>query len=233
MKLYELAFVCWIYKTLSGDDSRVISLRKATGGQVDPHNPEHQRVLFKWLNQWGCRQFSKAHQVTIAARSLSAWASTWLTALPADDVTLETIGQTQIVGMGAAYDDLRRRQAGARTLQDGSPSYVSFGPVGAAKTLFGLRPNICPPWDGYTIAALGLDHSGVSYCKYLRLVISDLQTASIQAGVKISELPALVGRAKSTPPKLIDEYYWTTITKGFTPPPRETLARWFAWASLE
>ena len=27
MKLYELAFVCWIYKVLSGDDSMVTKLR--------------------------------------------------------------------------------------------------------------------------------------------------------------------------------------------------------------
>lgn len=232
MKLYELAFGCWIYKILSGDDSRVTELRRATGGQVDPHSPDHQKFLFKWLNQWGCRQFTKAHHITIAAPSLDTWANTWLTCLPPNDVMLDTIDQAQIEEISAAYNDLRGRAAGRRTLPDGSISYPTYGPVGAAKTLFALRPNVCPPWDGYTLDRLGFDHSGTAYGKYLQLVLSNLKAASVQAGVQITELPALVGRAKSTPPKLIDEYYWVTITKGFMPPSQDTLEKWLTWVNL-
>lgn len=232
MKLYELAIGCWVYKALSGDDSRVTNLRQATGGQVDPHDPRHQKVMFKWLNEWGCRQFNKSDQVAIAARSLDTWASKWLIALPNDDVMLEAINEDQIEKISAAYDDLRKQQAGTRTLRDGSTSHVTYGPVGAAKALFALRPNICPPWDGYTIYALGLDYSGASYARYLRLVLSDLQRAAAQAGVQIADLPALIERANATPPKLIDEYYWVTITKGFTPPSKETLEKWLTWAGF-
>lgn len=206
-------------------------LRLATEGQVDPYNSSHQKVLFKWLNEWGCRQFNKADHA-LAARSLEAWASKWLATLPAGDAMLETIGQPEISVVGAAYDDLRGRQAGMRTLIDGSASYVSYGPVGAAKTLFALRPCICPPWDRYTLSELKLDHSGASYCRYLQVALSNLQAVSAQAGVQIAGLPALVGRAESTPPKLIDEYYWATITRGFTPPSQETLGKWLEWAEL-
>jgi hypothetical protein len=233
MNLYELGFGCWVFGVLSGNDSRVTQLRQATGGQVDPHDPRHRKFLFEWLNKWGCRQFSKVHHVSIAGPSLDAWAERWLATLPADDVTLEAIGPAQIGVIISAYDDLRRQQAGMRTLPDGSISHVMYGPVGAAKTLFALRPNVCPPWDRYTLYALGLDQSGASYGKYLQRVLSDLQAVSTQAGVEIAELPALVERANSTPPKLIDEYYWVTITRGFKPPPRETLDRWCAWANLE
>jgi hypothetical protein len=233
MRLHELAISCWVYKILSGDDSRVTRLRKATGEQVDPYDPDHQRVLFAWLNDWGCRQFSVAHHVTVAGPSLASWANKWLGALPADYVMLERINQAQIDKIGNAYDDLRRRQAGTRTLRDGSTSFVTYGPVGAAKTLFALRPNICPPWDRYTIDALKFDDSGTSYREYLRLVLSDLLTVSTQANVQISELPALVGRTNSTPPKLIDEYYWVTITRRFALPTREILEKWLQWARIE
>ena len=88
---------------------------------------------------------------------------------------------------------------------------------GAAKTLLALQPNECPPWDHYTLYALGLDYSSASYCEYLRRVLADLKKVSIQAGIQIDNLPAPMGRPKSTPPKLIDEHYWVTVTRGFDP----------------
>jgi len=155
-----------------------------------------------------------------------------LTAIPPDDARLDAIDQAQVDQIGNAYSDLRIRLAGTRTLRNGSTSDVAYGPVGAAKTLFALRPNLCPPWDDFALSRLGLDRSAASYGKYLWLVLSKLQAVASQAGVEVSELPALVGRAESTPPKLIDEYYWVTITRGFVPPTREDLAKWLAWADL-
>jgi len=54
MRLHELAFACRVYGALTGDDSSLAKLQKATGGKLDPHNPTHQDILFKWLNDWGC-----------------------------------------------------------------------------------------------------------------------------------------------------------------------------------
>jgi hypothetical protein len=232
MRLHELAFSCRVYGALTGYDSSLAKLRKATGAKLDPYNPSHQDVLFKWLNDWGCRQFSTAHHATVAAPSLVAWASKWLTALPPDDVPLDAIDQAQFDQIGQAYGDLRARQAGTRTLSNGSTSNVEYGPVGAAKTLFAIRPNLCAPWDEFTLTRLGFDRSAASYSKYLQLVLSQLREVAIQAGIEIAGLPALVGRAESTPPKLIDEYYWVTITRGFVPPTREELAKWLAWADI-
>jgi len=225
MRLHELAFACRVYGSLTGYDSSLAKLRKATGGKVDPYNSAHQQVLFKWLNDWGCRQFSTAHHATVAAPSLVAWADQWFTTFPGDDVLLDALDQAQVDQIGSAYGDLRRRRAGTRTLRNGSISNVEYGPVGAAKALFALRPSLCPPWDNYTLSRLGFDGSAGSYSKYLQLVLSHLQTVATQASIEISELPALVGRHESTPPKLIDEYYWVTITNRFNPPTREDLAR--------
>ncbi len=66
----------------------------------------------------------------------------------------------------------------------------------------------------------------------MRHVLSQLQQVARQAGVEVAELPALLGRPESPPPKLIDEYYWVTITRGFKPPAREELSTWLAWANL-
>jgi hypothetical protein len=233
MRLYELAMGCWVYRIIAGDDSSMTQLWEATGGQVDPSNPAHRKCLFEWLRQWGCRQFSKADQAN-AEESLVDWAGEWLTRLPAREATLEAIDDAQVGEISNAYHDLRTRQAGKRTLPGGSISHVTYGPVGAAKTLFALRPNICPPWDSYILHALGLDpYSRTSYGRYLRWVLSDLREVSAEAGVHIAKLPTLLERAKSTPPKLIDEYYWVTVTKGFKPPPPQTLNKWLGWANLE
>jgi hypothetical protein len=233
MQLHELAFGCRIYGGLTGYDSSLTRLRKATGGEVDPLNLDHQRVLFKWLNKWGCRQFSTAHHATVAAPSLVTWANDWLPTLPPVDAQLAELSAEQIDQIGLAYGALCRQLAGTRTLHSGATSDVEYGPVGTAKTLFALRPNICPPWDLYTLSKLGFDHSAASYSKYVQRVLSDLQGVAAQASVGVSELPALIGRGDSTPPKLIDEYYWVTITRGFIPPKRDELANWLAWADLE
>ena len=233
MRLHELAFGCRIYGGLTGYDSSLTKLRKATGGEINPFNPDHQAVLFKWLNNWGCRQFSTAHHASIAAPSLVTWANNWLTTLPPIEAQLEELDTAQIAQIGLAYGALRPQLAGTRTLQSGATSNVEYGPVGAAKTLFALRPNICPPWDLYTLSKLGFDYSAASYSKYMQRVRSDLEGVATQTGVSVAELPALVGRADSTPPKLIDEYYWVTITRGFTPPTRNELATWLDWADLE
>ena len=231
MRLHELAFACRIYGALTSYDSGLTKLRQATGENLDPCNQGHQAALFKWLNSWGCRQFSIAHHDLVAAPSLVTWANRWLAVLPSNDAQLDTISEAQINLIGNAYDDLRGQIAGMRILRNGSTSKVKYGPVGAAKTLFALRPNLCPPWDDFTLSKLGFDRSAASYSKYLRLTVSQLQVMASQASCKIADLPALLGRPESTPPKLIDEYYWVTITRGFVPPTREELTMWLAWAN--
>ena len=232
LRLHELAFACRIYGALTGYDSSLARLRRATGGNPDPQDPTDQEYLFGWLNDWGCRQFSTAHHASVAAPSLTAWAGEWLPRLPPASAVLEAIDPAHFNLVGRAYGDLRARQAGTRTRRNGLISHVEYGPVGAAKTLFALRPNLCAPWDDYTLSRLGFDRSAASYASYLRHVLTQLQAVAAQADVAIAHLPALVGRPESTPPKLIDEYYWVTITRDFTPPGREELAKWLGWAEL-
>lgn len=150
--------------------------------------------------------------------------------LPPTNLQLEDLDSAQIDQIGAAYGALRPQLAGTRVLQSKATSNVEYGPVGAAKTLFALRPNLCPPWDLSTLSGLGFNYSATSYSNYVRLVLSDLQSVAAQARIGVSEISTLIGRRDSTPPKLIDEYYWVTITRGFISPNRDELAKWLEWA---
>jgi hypothetical protein len=40
-----------------------------------------------------------------------------------------------------------------------------------------------------------------------------------------------VGRPNSTLPKLVDEYFWMTISQGYAAPSRDLIGQWATWAS--
>jgi hypothetical protein len=106
--------------------------------------------------------------------------------------------------------------ASRRALPTGKVSTVTYGPTGAAKTLFALRPLAIPPWD--EPIRLELERKGVhSFRAYLARVAEQLRSLSAEAGVPVQDLPAFIGRPDSTPPKLIDEYNWIVITRGINP----------------
>jgi hypothetical protein len=94
---------------------------------------------------------------------------------------------------------------------------VTYGPTGSAKTLFALRPMLVPPWDDPIREALGFIGDLGSFRVYLTGVAEQLRSVASEAGVPVSALPALVGRPDSSPPNLIDEYNWVTITRKLHP----------------
>jgi hypothetical protein len=53
---------------------------------------------------------------------------------------------------------------------------------------------------------------------YLTNVSTQLRSLADEAGRPVSDLPIIVGRPGSTPPKFIDEYNWIVTTKGLHPP---------------
>ena len=131
-----------------------------------------------------------------------------------------------------AYDDLRNRQASRRSGK-GAQIPVRFGPVGAAKILFAIRPEALPPWDEPILEELGYDGSGASYRRYLdwvRQSIEHLTEQALRFGIGRSDIPRLLGRPKSSLCKLIDEYNWVAITKKCPAPKAEELRQWLNWA---
>src|SRR5207244_340985 len=103
--------------------------------------------------------------------------------------------------------------------------------TGAAKAMFIVRPLAFAPWDRAIREGLRHDGSAQSYRDFLANVSEHLKRVAAEASVPVTALPEVVGRAESSPPKLIDEYYWVTFAKGCTPPSPELLAKWHSWAS--
>ena len=231
MKLFELAYACRLYGQLAAFDRPLDDLWHVAGPLLDPMRPEHRVALFKWLNAWGCRQFSIAHHSSTASDSLVEWSSAWLAKLPAQRTDLTELTPDVLDVSAAAYERLRDARASWRTLPGGRSSSVRFGPTGAAKTLFALRPETFPPWDDPIRVKLGFGADVTGFRAYLQWVATTLRTVADEAGVPVGALPDLLGRPLSSPPKLIDEYNWVVITRSCVPPTLDELARWTDWAS--
>jgi hypothetical protein len=229
VKLFEFAYGCRLYGQLAGYDASLRRFRDRVAPSLDPSRAAHRAALFVWLNSWGCRQFALEHHATTASDSLVRWAGVWLSRLPPPDVLLTDLTPVEIRACAAAYEALRHETASFKS-RGGRSHAVTYGPTGAAKTLFALRPNVVPPWDDPIRGALGLGGDLESFGDYLLGVAEQLGALALEADVPVSELPAFVGRPDSSPPKLIDEYNWAVITKGCVPPTADEVITWAGWA---
>jgi hypothetical protein len=229
VKLFELAYSCRLYAYFTDYDDSLNQLR-AERPEVDPFDARHRAALLVWLNSWGCRQFAKEYHF-MASASLATWATEWLPRLQGRDVHLTDLSRSDIALWARAYDALRNCRASLKQRATGPAFDVTFGPTGAAKTLFALRPNIIPPWDDPIRAARGWGLDAAAFATYLTDTADQLRGLAAEAGVQVPELPALVGRPHSSPPKLIDEYNWVVLTRGCLPPTADELAQWSRWAS--
>ena len=225
--LFEFAYACRLYGEISGYDASLIELRKL--GSLDYQIPAHRDALFKWLNAWGCRQFRKAEHGTTATHSLVSWAERWMAQLPSAQTNLTDLSEEKLRLCSAAYADLRNRLASHRSPGHGPRVRVTYGPTGAAKTLHAFRPLLFPPWDEPIRAKLALSPSGSDFGNYLRGTSQLLLDLADRAGVPIQALPELVHRPQSSPPKLIDEYFWVILTKECEPPSVAEIAEWMRW----
>lgn len=122
----------------------------------------------------------------------------------------------RIIGL---FDDLSNRQA-ARKERNGQMIDVRIGPVGAAKTLFVLRPNLFSPWDTPIYRKLDLKGDGSGYVGYLSRIQEELNEVKAElqnAGMEWDDLSKILQKRHKAYPKVIDEYFWITITKGCDP----------------
>lgn len=231
MRLSEFAIACYIYSHISDYDTSYRRFLKATNNAPDLRIDEHRLELLKWLNMWGCWQFAKDHH-GLASDEIRDWfeeARTWL--FTADKTLLE-ISERQIESASAAYEKLAKRTASIRTNKSGGKFNVLVGPTGAAKILFAIRPKSLVPWDDPIRKRLGLDGSANSYVVYLGIVrakLEELDEACERNGYNLSDLPELVNRPTSSLVKLVDESFWATMTRQWSAPTKETLARWATW----
>jgi hypothetical protein len=198
-----------------GPDGATRRLQAATGGKLDLNDPEHRLAAITWLRAWGCRHLRRADTAR-TAEAIRAWWADWGGHLPGDEATLTGLGETDLVSAGLAYDALRAAPAARRGVK-GSEVDVSFGDTATAKLLFAVRPEVFPPWDETIRLTFGKPGAGAAYVRLLRLSAAALDGLAGRLAVPVGELPAILGRPESTPPKIVDEFLLVRIAKSRRP----------------
>ena len=231
MKLGNLAFACYLYSSMTGYDKSYDQLRDKTKPQLELHYPAHRQALLVWLRAWGCRQFVLEYH-ELASREIADWYNQFARELFPKETALLDLSDDRFQLIERAYAVLVDRPAGERKSRGGGLSTVPVGPTDTAKILFALRPNALVPWDEPMRAHFRLEGSGQDYGQYLRKVQGELQELWKDCGalgIPFQSLPARLGRPHSSLAKLVDEYFWVTITRKCPCPPADQLAEWTSW----
>lgn len=218
MKLAHLRTACYLYNQFSDYDASYLSLATKYPN-LQLKSKSQVIALIEWLRSWGCRQFKKTDE-EISIDGIMKWYEINESKLPRpDDCLIDydlSANRRRIIGL---FDDLSNRQA-ARKERNGQRIDVRIGPVGAAKTLFVLQPNLFSPWDTPIYRKLDLKGDGSGYVGYLSRIQEELNevTAELQnAGMEWDDLSKILQKRHKAYPKVIDEYFWITITKRCDP----------------
>jgi hypothetical protein len=231
--LAELAFGCYVYKCLGGEfDDGYDNFVSQTNGNPNIEDERHPKLLFEWLNKWGCRQFKKS-DYGLAGTEICDWYSNFSEILFQEDKNILSLTDADFDNVEKVFNGLVTKTACIRQMKGGKQTKVEFGPVGAAKILFALRPKALIPWDSAIYSHLGLDGSACDYTKFLRMAagwLNELGKDCGKNGFELANLPGKVGRPASTLPKLIDEYLWVTVTRRCKIPSKTVLEQWVHWS---
>jgi hypothetical protein len=232
MKLSDLAFTSYIFERMGDYNSSYKLFIDFSRPEINLNLDLHLSALLKWLNEWGCRQFVKEYH-ELAANNIKEWYSEFNRHLISIETTIGTLTDEEIQLVEHAYASLARMTAGYRKLPGKSESRIEVGPTGAAKILFAIRPNALIPWDDAMRKHFHLDGSSGCYGKYLgkvRKYVREISCECKRNGFELSELPSRLGRKDSSITKLMDEYFWVTITRGCAVPSSEELKSWLDWS---
>jgi hypothetical protein len=231
MKLTEIAFACYVYGRMTDYDSSYKRFLEQTSPQLDLRLERHLMVLLKWLNEWGCRQFAKDYHV-LAASGIREWYEKAGHKLLQIDKTLASLAESDIAIVELAYGDLVGRTASYRKSSSGAKTAVDVGATGASKILFVLRPDGLIPWDEPIRKEMDLNSSASSYVRYLNIAkrhLEELSRHCAEKGIALRDLPVKLGRPESSVAKLVDEFFWVTVSRKCPVPEDESLRRWVSW----
>lgn len=228
--LRELAVVCYIYKIVTKDvdnNDSYEQFRQAIDGLPDLCKQKHRMAILKFLNNYGCRHVAKDSHEKIASKKIADWYKKYCGKLPKEKERLWKFKDEKLKSFDELHSTLSKLLVACR---EGGVK-VHMGPVGAAKMLFAIRPNVFPPWDNAIREELLKDSYSVEsyadYLKYVKKIILGLEETCNIYNINIDDLPQNLDRPNCTMPKLIDEYHWITITKGFKV--EEIVQRWDKW----
>ena len=231
MTLAELAFACYLYGKLNEYDRPYNWFRDVTEGAPNMDEPEHREALLVLLNRWGCRQFAQEYYEH-ASKELFSWHTKAFAMLPDKDKNLWDLTPQELNQMGTVFESLVDHIASYKEM-DGRSFAIRVGPAAAAKIIFVLGPRAAAPWDDETREGLGFNGSTVSYTSYLRSVksmIEGIEKTCRRHALVLENLPKMLQRPNSTMPKLIEEYYWVTVSKGCALPKETVFQNWAQWA---
>jgi hypothetical protein len=232
MLLYELAYACRIYAATF--DEALKRFRSTVEPKLDLENAGHRAALLKWLNEWGCRHLAKKHHGKASDELLRWWREQRRGDLPKRDLALAELSAESMDTVEKAYASLAQRAASLRAGKSGEHQ-VTFGPTGASKVMYALWPEALVPWDDAIRLRLHLGGEPRSYRTFLaEIVPGQIETLRVDAarfGIRLSDVPVRVGRQESSLPKLVDEFFWVTITQNCAPPASATIQEWARWAS--
>lgn len=216
MKLQNLRVACYLYNQFSNYDQKYLDLSNKYLN-LDLNVNDHITDLIKWLRSWGCRQFKKDCE-NISIFSIKDWYETNSLKIPDNnnfliDYDLDN-NKEKIIQI---FDDLSNRLASNKKNKNKIVK-VRIGPVGTAKILFALRPNFFSPWDTPIYNQLKLQGNGSGYIMYLRKIRHNLKYIKIELerkNINWANIFTYLNKEHKSYTKLIDEYFWITITKGF------------------
>jgi hypothetical protein len=200
------------YGAVTGYDASFRQLLRATGEHLDMQVESHRIAVIEWLRAWGCRHLRRADTQRTAA-TLEIWWAEWGPRLPGRGAVLTEISGSELAVIEQAYDALRTAPAAGRRLKDRDIDVV-LGDTAAAKVMFANMPDVFLPWDEPIRLAFGWLGGGAAYVELLQLSAAALNGLASRLAVSVSELPKILGRPRSSPPKLVDEFLWIKITKG-------------------
>jgi len=200
------------------DDDRASQLlRGLTGGHLDLAVEEQRVALIGWLRSWGSRHLRRA-DTPQTSEVLRVWWETWSARLPDEQITLNELGRADLDAAALAFDALRTAPAAARAAAAG-PVAITLGDTAAAKAMFALRPQAFLPWDEPIRRGFGWTGGGAAYVTLLELSAAALDGLARRLAVPVRDLPGLLGRPRSTPPRLVDEFLWLRLTRDARRPP--------------
>jgi hypothetical protein len=231
MKLADIAIATYIYYHMTNYDHSYQKLVDNTD-RLDLNLDTHRKFLLKWLNAWGCRQF-KTDFHDLASKEIQEWYQSNQSLLFSPDKHLLMLSNSDIGLVEKVYDNLVCRIISQRQKKKSIVNEnVTIGPTGAAKILYALRPFVFIPWDVPMRREFKLNGSGRSYIKYLEIVrmhLRELEEECIKNGFQLLDLPNRLGKGNSSILKLVDEYFWITITNKFPIPTKTEISLWASW----
>ena len=218
MKLSHLRTACYLYNQFTDYDSSYLDLRRQYP-ILELNKKEQVIALIEWLRSWGCRQF-KSDDEEISINSIMKWYELNKLKIPSPTGCLIDYDLNQnrklIIDL---FSDLSNRKAATKQ-RAGHDIDVRIGPVGTAKTLFALRPNLFSPQDTPIYNKLSLEGNGSGYVDYLSKIqdeLKDIRANLRNTLINWNDLFEYLEKQHRSYPKLIDEYYWITITQGCDP----------------